>query len=685
MRDFLFEIQTEELPPKALKKLIDSLHQEITTRVLNAKFTFSKSEIFATPRRLGILLHDLSEKQPNSTIEKRGPALSQAYQDGVPTKACEGFARSLNITPKELTTIKTADGEWVGYKQTIKGKTVIDVIPDIIQESLNALPIPKRMRWSDGNIAFIRPVHSIILLYGNKVIPAEILGIKSGRKTKGHRFLSKGWVNITTPAMYEKILEKKFVIANFDKRKNKIMLAATKLGQKKGEVLLPPALLDEVTGLVEWPVAMMGIFDEKFLQVPASALIAAMQDHQRYFPCVDKKGKLQPHFIFISNIQSKKPKMVVSGNERVLRARLSDAAFFFETDKHIKLIDRTLLLKNVLFQNKLGTLHDKSERVSELSFQIATMLGESGIKTKRAAQLVKADLTTQLVSEFPELQGIAGYHYALSEGLPSETAIAIKEHYHPRFAGDVLPASMMGAIIAIADRLDTLVGIFGINLIPTGDKDPFGLRRGAIGVLRILIEKKLNLDLYELVRLAENGYRQKLENKNVAKDVTQFMLDRLKQRYQDQHISPAIFISVASLNVTHPLDIEKRIQAVLQFKQLPDSDALAEANKRVSNILSKYKENISALDINPLLFENDAERNLYESLNVASETVNKLSKITDYTNILKNLAALRESVDIFFDKVLVMTEDKSIRENRLLLLKKLRELFLHVADVALLQ
>lgn len=685
MRDFLFEIHTEELPPKSLKKLSESLHHEITTRLTNAKFTFVKSQIFATPRRLGVFIHHLSEKQPNTTIEKRGPALVAAFQNGIPTKACEGFARSLNITPKELTTIKTPDGEWVGFQQQMKGKTVVSLLPDIIRDALNALPIPKRMRWSDGNIAFIRPVHSVILLYGNKVVPAEILGMKTGRKTEGHRFLSKGWVNITTPALYEKTLEKKFVIVSFEKRKNKIMLAAKKLGQKKGEVILPDALLDEVTGLVEWPEALMGTFDEKFLNVPPEALIAAMQDHQRYFPCVDKKGKLLPYFIFISNIKSKKPQQVIQGNERVLRARLSDAAFFFETDKHIKLIDRTLLLKNILFQNKLGTLHDKAERVAELSFQIANMMSESGIKTKRAALLAKADLTTQLVQEFPELQGIAGCYYALSEGLPTETAVALKEHYLPRFSGDVLPESPMGAILAIADRLDTLVGIFGINLIPTGDKDPFGLRRNAIGILRILIEKELNLDLYQLILLAETHYQQKLENKNVAKDVMQFMLDRLKQRYQDQNVSPQIFTSVAALNVTHPLDIQKRIQAVIAFKQLPDADALSEANKRVSNILSKYKENIAAIDINPALFQDDAERNLFENLKMASEKVQALSKNSDYTNILKNLAALRTSIDVFFEKVLVMADDKAQRENRLLLLKKLRELFLHVADVALLQ
>lgn len=685
MRDFLFEIHTEELPPKSLKKLSESLHAEITTRLSDAKFTFAGSQVFATPRRLAIFIENLSDKQPNTTIDKRGPALSQAFQDGKPTKACEGFARSLNISPNELTTIKTPEGEWVGFQQTIKGKTITSVVPDIIQNALNALPIPKRMRWGDGKMAFIRPVHSIILLYGNKVIPAEILGIKAGRKTEGHRFLSKGWINITIPALYEKTLEKKFVIANFEKRKNKIILAAKKLGQKKGGVLLPPALLDEVTGLVEWPEALMGTFDETFLKVPAEALIAAMQDHQRYFPCIDKKGKLLPRFVFISNIKSKKPQLVIQGNERVLRARLSDAAFFFDTDINIKLIDRALLLKNILFQNKLGTLHDKTDRVAELSFEIANKLNESGIKTKRAAQLIKADLTTQLVLEFPELQGIAGFYYALKEGLPLETAHAIKEHYLPRFAGDVLPKSQIGAILAIADRLDTLVGIFGINQIPTGDKDPFGLRRGAIGVLRILIEKQLNLDLYELIRLAEKGYKQKLENKNVAKDVMQFMLDRLKQRYQDQNISPSIFVSVASLNVTHPLDIQKRIQAVLAFKQLPDANALAEANKRVSNILSKYKETIAASEINPALFEDDAERNLFQSLNLASDAINELSKNTDYTNILKKLAALRANIDVFFDKVLVMTDDKSKRENRLLLLKKLRELFLHVADVALLQ
>jgi glycyl-tRNA synthetase beta chain len=369
----------------------------------------------------------------------------------------------------------------------------------------------------------------------------------------------------------------------------------------------------------------------------------------------------------------------------VLRARLSDAAFFYETDKHTKLIDRALTLKNILFQNKLGTLHDKTERVAELSFQIAEKLGESAIKTKRVAQILKADLTTQLVQEFPELQGIAGFYYALSDGLTLDIANAIKEHYLPRFAGDKLPSSRMGAILAIADRLDTIVGIFGVNLIPTGDKDPFGLRRNAIGILRILIENELNIDLSELILLAENGYKQKLENKNVRKDVLEFMLERLKQRYQEQNVSSALFISVGSLNITHPLDIQKRIHAVMQFKQLPEADALLAANKRVSNILAKYKDEITATDVDPNLFEDNAEKLLFEKLMSASHQISSLSKNADYTNILKNLATLRIPVDGFFDKVLVMTDDKARRENRLLLLKKLRELFLHVADVALIQ
>ena len=479
------------------------------------------------------------------------------------------------------------------------------------------------------------------------------------------------------------------MIADFLERKNTIREQTQALVQQtfgdETEALIENDLLDEVTGLVEWPVAIAGSFDKNFLSVPQEVLISAMQDHQRYFPVLDANKKLLPYFVTMSNIKSKKITNVIHGNERVLRARLSDAAFFFTTDKKITLADRLAQLKNMVFQNKLGTLYDKSLRLANLSSIIAQNMNIDPIETKRMATLTKTDLTTQLVGEFPELQGIAGYHYALAEGMPAELATVLYEQYLPRFSGDQLPNTTMGAVIAIADRLDTLVGVFGINQPPTGDKDPFGLRRAALGVLRILIEKQMNLDLRQLLQTALQGYSTPLENKNVIEDVTQFMLDRLKPWYQDQHISADVLASVTALNITKPYDLHLRIQAVESFKKLPEAEALSIANKRVSNILAKYEENILANSIDATLFEVDAEKALAKELQTQQNKISSLSASGNYTEILTQLAALREPVDLYFEKVLVMTDDKATRENRLLLLKHLRELFLHVADIALLQ
>ncbi len=697
MRDFLVEIHTEELPPKALKRLGESFRLEIEKGLKNANLTFKHADFFATPRRLAVLVHDLSEKQPDAAIERRGPLLSTAFDQGKPTKACIGFANSLGVEPEQLITIKNAQGEWVGFKQTVEGKSVETCLPDIVNQALANLPISKRMRWNEGHIQFIRPVHSVILLYGNNVIPAEILGVRADRKTRGHRFLSEGWLSITAPLDYEKILKGAYVIANFEEREKKILEDAEKISAEKGTVKTLENLvefknlLEEVTGLVEWPVALLGQFDESFLEnVPAEALISAMIDHQRYFPIFksnrnneNEYNSLLPYFVTISNIESKEPKHVIHGNERVLRARLADAAFFYETDQKVKLTDRVELLKHILFQNKLGTLYDKTERIASLSSKIAKDLNVNASEAENAARLSKADLSTQLVGEFPELQGIAGYYYAQSEALPNDICLALREQYFPKFSGDRLPKGGIGRILAIADRLDTLVGMFGINLLPTGDKDPLGLRRAALGILRILIEEKINLDLYECIRMAEQKYtnKNKLENKNTVQDVFQFMMERLKHYYQEKNIAPQIFASVVSLNLTDPYDIHLRIEAVCKFRELKEAAALASANKRVSNILSKYTENLVAETINSSLFEHESEKVLYEALIAKREYV--MSQKGQYTEILKTLASLREPVDTFFDKVLVMTENKAQRENRLLLLKQLRELFLHVADVAL--
>lgn len=712
MADFLVEIHTEELPPKSLQRLASHFSQEIQAGLTKAELTYTNMHNYATPRRLAVLVKKLSSRQPDAQVERKGPALAAAYDaQGKPTPACVGFARSCGVLPEELFNIKNAHGEWVGYKQTVLGKTAQELLPAIVTQALAALPIPKRMRWGNNTVEFVRPVHSVILLYGTEVIEAEILGVSAGRKTRGHRFLSKGWVNIASPASYLKTLAKKFVLADFTERKEKIRQEVARVVtaslEPEARAVMQEPLLDEVTGLVEWPVALCGSFDASFLSVPPEALISAMQDHQRYFPIVDSRKQLLPYFITVSNIESKNPKQVILGNERVLRARLSDAAFFFETDKKQNLEERSHYLKNIVFQNKLGTLFDKAKRIEQLAAKIAKSINVDTTAAKRAGFLAKADLTTQLVGEFPELQGVAGYYYALADGEASEIAQAIREQYLPRFSGDQLPKTSLGCVIALADRLDTLIGIFSIQQGPTGDKDPFGLRRAALGILRILIEKQLMLDLQELLTAAAQAFsikfdnpqniseelefytqgdaKIKLENSGAVRQVLQFILERLKPWYQEQGIAADVLAAVAALGITKPYDIHCRILAVQEFKKLPEAQALSIANKRVSHILDKYNENITANTVDVTLFEHAAEHALAKKIQELDDTTALLAKSKNYTDVLTQLATLREPIDTFFAKVMVMTDDKTRRENRLLLLKRLRELFLYVADIALLQ
>lgn len=685
MRDFLVEIQTEELPPKAIKRFVASFLQETEARLAKAELAFESITSFATPRRLALHIKNLADHQADATVERKGPAVSAAYDKaGQPTPACLGFARSCGADINDLIKLTSPQGEWVGYRQLLKGKSVAVLMPEIIEQALNALPIPKRMRWGLEDIEFSRPVHSIIMLYGEEIIPATILGLQTSNKTRGHRFHNNDVLTILSPARYVEALEKNHVLVNMDIRKERIRQQIEQLVTKKigshAHAVIDADLLDEVTGLVEWPVALCGQFDETFLAVPQEAIISAMQDHQRYFPIVDTNDALLPYFITISNIDSKKPEQVIAGNERVLRARLSDAKFFYDTDLKQSLDSRVTELKNIIFQNKLGTLYDKSQRIAVLAAFIANNLGIDVALAKEASMLAKADLTTQLVGEFPELQGIAGYYYALHDHISADVALALKEHYQPRYSGAELPKSPLGAALAMADRIDTLVGIFGVNQSPSGDKDPFALRRAALGVLRILIEKQLDLDLVELLTIAKDNY-QSLDNTNVIHDVLSFMLERLKPWYQDQGISPDVFASVAALNITRPYDFDCRVKAVQAFKQLPEAEALSVANKRVSNILAKYTDFAAQKKLNRKLFENDVERVLADAIAEQQDEMIDLS----YTEALSKLAKLREPVDLFFDNVMVMADDKAQRDNRLLLLKQLRELFLHVADIALLQ
>ncbi len=687
--DFLVEIHTEELPPKSLKKLGETFRQQMIDRLQKADLKFKDAKFFATPRRLAVLVSDLDATQPNQEIERKGPALAAAFDaNGKPTPACIGFAKSCGVTPDELQKIKTPQGEWMGYKQKTQGKTVEELLPAIVNQSLLALPVAKRMRWGASETEFVRPVHSVIMLYGKDVIEAEILGHTVGRVTRGHRFHSTGEVSIKSAKDYEKQLEKAHVLADFDGRRDVVRDSANAAVKKKygasSRVIINHELLDEVTSLVEWPVALCGHFDELFLQVPQEVLISAMQDHQRYFPVTDDSNRLLPGFVAVSNIDSNNVDRVIHGNERVLRARLSDAAFFYKTDKHEKLEQRVERLKHVVYQAKLGTLYDKTERISKLAGYIMEKI-DGGAKVelaKRAGMLAKADLTSNMVGEFPELQGVMGCYYAEHEGENVEIAHAIRDQYVPSFAGESLPdkKALVSISLALADRIDSLVGAFSINQIPTGDKDPYGLRRAAIGVLRYLIENQINLDLRDVLKQAEKNYTVKLENPNTVEQVLEFINERLRAWYQEKGFAADIFAAVNAVQSADLYDVDKRIKAVQAFKQLSEAEALSAANKRVSNILKTADVQDGKVD--ETLFEHEAEKMLAQKL---AEKHKSLQVTSDYKDNLIKLADLRQSVDSFFDHVMVMTDDKARQTNRIRLLKELRKLFLQVADIALLQ
>jgi glycyl-tRNA synthetase beta chain len=689
--DFLVEIHTEELPPKALLKLAEAFCQQLKDRLQKSDLAFEDIKFFATPRRLAVLVKDLASGQPDQVVERKGPAVNAAFDaSGNPSQACVGFARSCGVTPAELIVIKNNQGEWMGFRQNVAGKKVAELLPGIIEQAATALPIPKRMRWGDNDAQFTRPIHSVIMLYGAQVIPGNILGYAAGQVTRGHRFHAPDRITIPHAAEYESLLRVKgFVIADFEFRRSEIVRSAREavLNAFGGEasVLIDHALLDEVTGLVEWPVAIVGNFDRDFLELPQEVLISSMQDHQRYFPVTNAKGKLLPHFVTISNIRSHQPERVVHGNERVLRARLSDAAFFYAKDKQERLEQRVERLKGIVFQAKLGTLYDKAARISQQAVFIAGKIGASSVLAEQAGLLAKTDLTTDMVGEFPELQGVMGCYYAAHDGLPNDVSIAMKEQYMPRFAGDDLPQNPVGQALALADRIDTLTGAFGINQIPTGDKDPYGLRRAAVGVIRILIENNIDLDLRAVLEFAVSTYTARLENPDIIPQVLSFVQERLRSWYQEQGVMPDVFASVAALGLANPLDIHERIKAVQAFKRLTEAETLSIANKRVSNILAKYVDAIDAKSIDPNFFENAAERELAHQLEAKSQVVARLSQSGKYDEVLLQLAELRKPVDDFFDQVMVMTDDKPRRENRILLLSKLRALFLQVADIALLQ
>jgi glycyl-tRNA synthetase beta chain len=690
--DFLVEIHTEELPPKAILKLAEAFHQQMKERLQKAELAFEDITFFATPRRLAVLVKNLAATQSDQVVERKGPARQAAFDiQGHPSQACIGFAKSCGVTPDQLMIIKNQQGEWVGYKQNVPGKSVTELLPAMVEQAVAALPILKRMRWGDNDRPFIRPIHSIIMLYGDQVVPGSLLGFTHGRLTRGHRFHAPDWMSIPHASLYESLLKTAgHVVPNFAERRKMIaaQVSACLAAMGKGAAIVSsPELLDEVTGLVEWPVALAGSFDATFLALPKEVLISAMEDHQRYFPVMNERDeKLLPYFITISNIASHDLKRVIHGNERVLRARLADAAFFYETDKKESLEQRIKPLKGIVFQAKLGTLYEKAERISKIAEFIARKMGVNAEQAARAGMLAKTDLTTNMVGEFPELQGVMGYYYAIFDGEPDDIARAMTEQYMPRFAGDELPKNPVGQTLALADRIDTLIGAFGINQLPTADKDPYGLRRAAVGILRTLIENELDLDLADVFDFAVSRYADKLENtKPLTQQVLHFIQERMRSWYLEQGVTADVFAAVAEVGITNPLDVHQRIQAVQTFKKLPEAETLSIANKRVSNILAKYVDTIDAKTIDPAFFESMAEKELAKQLEANSQVIVRLYQNRKYDEVLLQLAQLRKPIDDFFDQVMVMTDDKPRRENRILLLSKLRSLFLQVADIALLQ
>lgn len=683
--DLLVEIGTEELPPKALPTLSAAFTDGISQGLQAAGLTPAEVIAYAAPRRLAVWVKEVAAQQADQTIEKRGPAIKGAFDaEGKPTKAAEAFAASCGVNVADLGTLETDKGAWLVFRQTQAGQATPELLPAIVEKALAGLPIPKRMRWGAGAAEFVRPVHWIVMLADNAVIDAEILGIKTGRESRGHRFHAPDAITLNSPADYAIQLGSASVVAKFEARrdmiKHKVEQLAKRLG---GQAVMPEGLLDEVTALVEWPVPVAGKFEERFLDVPQEALISTMQDNQKYFALVDANGKLMSHFITVANIESRDEIQVAQGNERVIRPRFSDAEFFWTQDKKQPLASRAEQLKSMVFQQKLGTLYDKSQRVAQLAASIAQALNADQALATRAAELGKCDLVTNMVFEFTELQGIMGRYYALHDGEPAEVAQALDEQYMPRFAGDALPSTTTGTILALAERLDTLTGIFGIGQKPTGAKDPFGLRRAALGVLRLLIEKQLPLDLAVLLDKAADGLSAQLASKPATNETLDYVLERLKGYYQEQGINGALVDAVAALKVSQPLDFDRRVKAVAAFRQLSAAESLAAANKRISNILKKVDGELPA-QVDASLLQLPAEQALAAAVQAQQAKVEPLFAQGDYEAALLSLAELREPVDKFFDDVMVMADDLALRNNRLALLNSLRSLFLRVADLSVL-
>jgi len=682
-RDLLFELRTEELPPRTLRALSLALTEGIAKGIDGAKVAHGKVHGFATPRRLAVWVGKLDENQPDRQVERRGPPLANSFDaQGEPMQAAAAFAKSCGVTVGELSKLTTDKGAWLQYRGIERGAPTTALLGDILTQAIAALPIQKRMRWGAHSAEFVRPVHSVVLLYGDEVVPVEVLGLAAGRVTLGHRFHSPKPITLKAAKGYESRLLRARVVVDFAKRRELIragVSVAAAAGGAGSIALIDEALLDEVTALVEWPVPLAGQFEQRFLSLPREVVIATVQDHQRYFPVQGADGKLSGWFVTVSNIESRDPSKVIEGNERVVRPRLSDAAFFWEQDRKIPLEQHAAKLAGVTFQAKLGSYADKTVRVTKLAELIGSRIG-AGPDVKRAAELSKADLMTAMVGEFPELQGTMGRYYAEAEELPRDVALALEEHYRPRYAGDALPATKTGQAVALGDKIDTLVGIFAIEQRPTGAKDPFGLRRAALGVLRILLEAGLDLDLVEL--LAAAAALQPVQRAAVADEVYDFIAERLRGMLLEQSgTTPEMLDAVLSNRPRSPLDALTRLAALKEFLLLPDAGVLAAINKRIANILKKTQVRADMI-VDPDGLTEEAERGLQRALMDLRGPVLEASSQRRYADSLQALVGLRAPVNDFFDRVMVMDENTSKRNNRLALLRDVQILLGGVADLS---
>ena len=686
-RDFLVEIGTEELPPKSLVTLATAFADGIAKGLADAGLEHRAIERFATPRRLAVRVRRLAERQPDRAIERRGPPLKASFDaQGAPTQAAFAFAKSCGVEVSELAPLETPKGAWLVHRGTEAGASTASLLPGIVQAALDALPIARRMRWGAGEAQFVRPVHWVMMVFGKETLPCEILGVAASNVTYGHRFMAPRPLRISTPASYVATLHKRGrVLVDIHERRETIRqgvtAAAARLG---GNAVISDALLDEVTALVEWPVPLAGRFDARFLELPPEVPIATMQDHQRYFPVRDAQGALMPWFITVANIESSDPTQVIAGNERVVRPRLSDAAFFWSSDRQQRLDSRAEGLRRVTFQTQLGSLHDKSERVRKLAQSVANSIGGDARLADRAAELAKCDLISAMVGEFPELQGLMGRYYAQHDGEHAEVCEAIREQYLPRFAGDELPATRSGMAVSIADKLDTITGIYATGQKPTGTRDPFGLRRAALGLLRTTIERRLELDLQQLIGQAVTALPFAAPD-NCARDVYDYIIERLRAYYVEGgaglEVTAEMFDAVLVTRPASPLDFDARLRALVEFLHLPDAQSLAAANKRIANILRKATEPVRD-QFDPDRLIDPAEQILGEQIEAIARQVEPRFAARDYTSALKSLAVLRKAVDDFFDSVMVMTDDATLRANRLALLRRLQGLFMHVADLS---